>query len=202
MTRRKHGPSIPPTVPAAPRDDRATPPVMPSPAPPAAEATPAAMAGDGQPRRRFVVRLWSILGVAALGELAWVTGSFLRPRGRDAASSGLFVAGPADRFEPGSVTAFPTGHFYLVRLADGGFLALHRECTHLGCTVPWDATQRRFACPCHASAFDITGQVLNAPAPRPLDFYPVRVENGVVRVDTRQRRQRTAFDAASQVTVG
>jgi cytochrome b6-f complex iron-sulfur subunit len=155
--------------------------------------------GD-QPRRRFVVRLWSILGVAALGELAWVTGSFLRPRGRDAASSGLFVAGPADRFEPGSVTAFPAGRFYLVRLAEGGFLALHRECTHLGCTVPWDATQRRFACPCHASAFDITGQVLNAPAPRPLDFYPVRVENGVVRVDTRQRRQRTAFDAASQVT--
>jgi Rieske Fe-S protein len=43
--------------------------------------------------------------------------------------------------------------------------------------------------------------VLNAPAPRPLDIYPVRVENGVVRVDTRQRVQRTAFDA-SQVTVG
>ena len=153
-------------------------------------------------RRQLLARVWAVLGLTAVVEAAWVTASFLRPRNRDASASGLVVTGRVDQFEPGSVTAFPTGHFYLVRLADGGFLALHRECTHLGCTVPWDATQRRFACPCHASAFDITGQVLNAPAPRPLDFYPVRVENGVVRVDTRQRRQRTAFDAASQVTVG
>jgi cytochrome b6-f complex iron-sulfur subunit len=85
-------------------------------------------------------------------------------------------------------------------LKDGGLIALHRECTHLGCTVPWDATRARFACPCHASAFDITGAVLNAPAPRPLDYYPVRIENGIVKVDTRRRLSRTVFDA-SQVTV-
>jgi cytochrome b6-f complex iron-sulfur subunit len=150
-------------------------------------------------RRRFIVRLWALLGGAALAEAAWVTGSFLRPRQRDAASAGLFVAGPLDQFEPGSVTAFPSGQFYLVRLADGGFLALHRECTHLGCTVPWDGAQNRFACPCHASAFDITGQVINPPAPRPLDYYAVRIENGVVKVDTRRRLSRSAFDA-SQVT--
>ena len=157
-------------------------------------------AAERQPRRRFVIRLWALLGGAALGELAWITGSFLRPRQRDAASASLFVAGPADRFEPGSVTAFPAGRFYLVRLKEGGFMALHRECTHLGCTVPWDAAHSRFACPCHASAFDITGQVLSPPAPRPLDFYAIRIENGVVKVDTRRRLQRTAFDP-SQVTV-
>jgi len=157
-------------------------------------------AAEHQPRRRFVIRLWALLGGAALGELAWITGSFLRPRQRDAASASLFVAGPADRFEPGSVTAFPAGRFYLVRLKEGGFMALHRECTHLGCTVPWDAAHGRFACPCHASVFDITGQVLSPPAPRPLDFYAIRIENGVVKVDTRRRLQRTAFDP-SQVTV-
>jgi len=151
------------------------------------------------PRRSFVLRLWALLGGAALGEAVWVTGSFLRPRQRSASAAHLFVAGPLDRFEPGSVTAFPAGHFYLVRLKDGGFLALHRECTHLGCTVPWDASRGRFACPCHASAFDITGAVLSPPAPRPLDVYPVRLENGVVKVDTRQRSQRQAFEP-SQVT--
>jgi cytochrome b6-f complex iron-sulfur subunit len=153
-----------------------------------------------EPRRRFIVRLWALIGGVALGELGWITASFLRPRPRDIPSASLFVAGPIDRFESSSVTAFPSGSFYLVRLKDGSFLALHRECTHLGCTVPWDATQGRFACPCHASVFDITGQVLGPPAPRPLDFYPVRLENGVVKVDTRQRLQRTAFDP-SQVTV-
>jgi cytochrome b6-f complex iron-sulfur subunit len=141
-----------------------------------------------------------LLGLAALAESAWVAASFLRPRQRDAASASLFVAGPLDRFEPGSVTAFPAGRFYLVRLRDGGLLALHRECTHLGCTVPWDAAQGRFACPCHASAFDITGAVLSAPAPRPLDFYAVRLENGIVKVDTSRRQSRSAFDP-SQVTV-
>ena len=101
---------------------------------------------------------------------------------------------------PVSLMYLVAGRFYLARLKDGGFLAMHRECTHLGCTVPWDAAQGRFACPCHASAFDITGQVLSPPAPRPLDLYAIRIENGVVKVDTRQRLQRNAFDA-SQVTV-
>jgi cytochrome b6-f complex iron-sulfur subunit len=145
--------------------------------------------------------LWALIGGVAVGELGWIAGSFLRPRQRSETSPGLFVAGPIDRFEAGSVTAFPAGRFYLVRLKDGGFLALHRECTHLGCSVPWDAAQNRFACPCHASAFDITGEVLSPPAPRPLDTYAVRIENGIVRVDTRRRLTRTAFDA-SQVTVG
>ena len=36
----------------------------------------------------------------------------------------MIVAGPVDRFEPGTVTAFPEGRFYLARLAGGGFLAL------------------------------------------------------------------------------
>ena len=177
------------------RKSKITPPEPPAPAavvPPAEQRT-----GE---RRRFVVRLAVMLGLAGLAESAWVTASFLRPRQQSAAAASLFVAGPLERFEPASVTAFPSGRFYLVRLKDGGFLALHRECTHLGCTVPWDAAQGRFVCPCHASAFDITGQVLNAPAPRPLDYFVVRIENGLVKVDTRQKLSRTAFDA-SQVTV-
>lgn len=151
-------------------------------------------------RRSAIVRLWSLLGIAALGELAFVAASFLRPRRPDdAEAAGIVVAGPLDRFEPGSVTAFPAGRFYLARLPEGGFLALARECTHLGCTVPWIAEQSRFNCPCHASAFDITGAVLSPPAPRPLDIFPVRIENGIVKVDTRTRLRRDAFEASQVV---
>jgi len=103
------------------------------------------------------------------------------------------ICGPVDEFAAGSVTAFPAGKFYLARLEDGGFLALHRECTHLGCTVPWSASENRFICPCHASTFDIAGRVLGPPAPRPLDLLTVRIENGVVKVDTGRRLRRTAF---------
>ena len=166
----------------------------PPPAPPTAPEPPRPTS-----RRRVLNWLWGGL-LAALGvEVAWIVGSFLRPRAsRAAAGAALVVAGPVDRFTPGAVTAFPGGRFYLARLDDGGFLALDRTCTHLGCTVPWKAEEGCFDCPCHASSFDITGAVLAPPAPRPLDLYPVRIENGIVKVDTSRRERRSEF-LSSQV---
>ena len=153
-------------------------------------------------RRSFLGRLWLLLGGVALVEAVWVVTDFFRPRrarvGGDDPSS-IVVAGPVDRFDPGSVTAFPQGRFYLARLADGGFLALHRECTHLGCTVPWIDAEERFVCPCHASSFDITGDVLSPPAPRPLDTFPVRIENDIVKVDTRRPIKRQSASATQAV---
>lgn len=156
----------------------------------------------GPSRRSFVGWLWAGLGVAVLAEAAWVVLDFLRPRLPRAPaddSARLVVAGPVDRFQPGTVTAFSSGRFYLARLEDGGFLALSRACTHLGCTVPWVAEEGRFVCPCHASAFTIEGEVLSPPAPRPLDLFPVRIENRVVKVDTRAPLSRTAFEPSQVV---
>ncbi len=151
----------------------------------------------GSSRRAFFNWIWAGLGAAALAEMVWVVASFLRPR----ASSGkagdpgaaVIEAGPVERFPPGSVTAFPRGKFYLARLEDGGFLALSRTCTHLGCTVPWSPETRQFACPCHGSDFDIRGEVIHAPAGRPLDVYRVFIENKTVKVDTGRRIRRSAF---------
>lgn len=143
------------------------------------------MSDDQQPSRRsFLGRLWLLLGGVAVLEAVWVVAEFLKPRRRRAAADDdtIFVAGPVERFQPGTVTAFPHGRFYLARLEDGRFLALNRECTHLGCTVPWVADEGRFVCPCHASAFDIMGDVLSPPAPRPLEIFPVRIENDIVKV--------------------
>lgn len=140
-----------------------------------------------EPTRRTVLSLlWTGLGIAALIELIWVVGAFLRP-GRRAGNGTrpqmLIEAGTVENFSPGSVTAFPRGAFYLARLADGGFLALSRRCPHLGCTLPWVEAEKRFVCPCHASAFDIRGDVIHSPAPRGMDFHPVTIENNVVKVD-------------------
>lgn len=153
-------------------------------------------------RRDLLRRLGRVLGLVALAETVAAAGLFLwprRPRSREGAYGGVVTAGPVALFEPGTVTAFAKGQFYLVRLADGGFLALSRKCTHLGCTVPWVEAEHQFVCPCHASAFDIRGDVINPPAPRALDLFEVRVENRVVKVNTANRERRSAF-AVSQVT--
>lgn len=171
-------------------------------APVQAEGVPAAgtPAHADESRRGFLLKAWLGLAIVALAESVWVVVDFLRPRRVQAfEESTIVVAGPVDRFETGSVTAFPQGRFYLVRLADGGFLALSRVCTHLGCTVPWIVDEKRFLCPCHASAFDIRGDVINPPAPRALDLYSVRIENRIVKVDVGTTIRRSAFDDA-QVT--
>jgi cytochrome b6-f complex iron-sulfur subunit len=148
------------------------------------------------PRRRFLSLLWAGLGLAALAELFWVVTSFLRPD-RGARQGGdpetLIQAGAADTFARGTVTAFPRGRFYLARLDDGGFLALSRRCPHLGCTLPWIEEEKKFLCPCHASAFDIHGDVLRSPAPRAMALHPVVMENNVVRVDTARTIKRDRF---------
>lgn len=155
------------------------------------------MANVEKDRRKFLSRILRALGGLAVLEATWVAATFLGSRrGKAPSDDGatVHVAGQVDRFEPGSVTAFRDGEFYLARLQDGSFLALHRKCTHLGCTVPWIPDEQRFACPCHASAFDIHGDVLSSPAPRPLDLFSVQIENGIVKVDTGKPIRRGRFE--------
>ena len=155
---------------------------------------------DEPSRRAFLWRVWAGLAVVGIGEMIWVMLGFLRPRKPQAVDeSSVVTAGPVDSFPPDSVRAFPQGKFYLARLVDGGFLAVSRECTHLGCTVPWNEEEHRFVCPCHSSAFDIRGEVINPPAPRALDLLEVRIENRIVKVNTANTVRRSAFNA-TQVT--
>ena len=152
-------------------------------------------------RRSFLSWLWYGLGAAAVAEAVWVVISFARPRRVRVSDEpeSLIVAGPVSDFQPGTVTAFRRGRFYLVRLEDGGFLALHRKCPHLGCTVPWDSGAGRFACPCHASTFDIRGDVMSPPAPRSLDLFLVRIENEFVKVDVAKPIRRESFSPSQIV---
>ena len=175
------------------------------------EATPAPPVASGPPtrpapaptaeasRRRVLWKIWLTRCGRAIAEVAWRAKSFLRPRAQADDVGGIIVAGPVEAFEPNSVTAFQKGRFYLSRLEDGGFLALSRVCTHLGCTVPWIDDEGQFVCPCHSSAYDATGNVLRPPAPRALDMFAIRIENGIVKVDTSMPIERTTFDE-SQVT--
>ena len=162
-------------------------------------------AGTSEPsRRQFLNRVWAFFGVVAITEFGWLGLSFLnsrKERNKPVKTENIVTAGPVEQFTPATVTAVQLGQFYLACLADGNFLALSRTCTHLGCSVPWDEEKNQFVCPCHGSTFTLTGEVLTAPAPRPLDTYPVRIENGIVKVDvsTPLKREHFAPEQATRI---
>jgi len=59
---------------------------------------------------------------------------------------------------------------------------LSARCTHLGCTVHWDAARNLFACPCHGGLYNAQGQVIGGPPPRPLHRLEAKLEGGKLLV--------------------
>ncbi len=55
-------------------------------------------------------------------------------------------------------------------------LGIVDNCTHLGCTFPWNGIDQQFQCPCHGSRFAADGSVQRGPADRPLKLVRVHVE--------------------------
>jgi cytochrome b6-f complex iron-sulfur subunit len=147
-------------------------------------------------RRHFLTIAWGAAGALLLGETVFVGLKFLSPAVAEGEFGGVFNLGSLADYPPGSVTPVELGRFYLVRLDDGGLLALYRRCTHLGCAVPYDPTIGQFVCPCHGSAFTVDGDVQNPPAPRPLDLFALTVENGEILVDTGTTVERDQVSAS------
>jgi Rieske Fe-S protein len=65
---------------------------------------------------------------------------------------------------------------YVVRETETKVKVFSNVCTHLSCRVNWfDATQS-FNCPCHDAKFDINGNVIYGPPPKPLNQW---ADNGI-----------------------
>jgi cytochrome b6-f complex iron-sulfur subunit len=153
-------------------------------------------------RRTFMKTLWTVIVTISLLEVAGVIIAFLTSGGRKSSSfkkPALKVLGKLEDFPNGSVTAFRSDKLYLVRMDDGGLLALSLKCTHLGCAITWNDDKREFECPCHASSFTPGGDVNSPPAPRALDMYRLIIEGGMLKVDLDKTIQRNSFSRSQLV---
>jgi len=149
-------------------------------------------------RRRFLTRL--TVGVGALSTLAVggvLTASFVGP---------AIHKKPVQWVSAGKMESFPVGEVSTVHLRYEEKTAFYQQelvkpvmvwrqpeadkivvysaaCTHLGCTVHWDASQNMFLCACHGGAFDLDGSVKSGPPPRPLDQLAFRIDDGNLLIE-------------------
>ena len=143
---------------------------------------------------------WIGAAVLVIGELMGGTLAFLWPRRRQTAGENVFIAGKAADFKVGEVVPFRKEKTFIVR-AEGGFLAISAVCTHLHCIVNWNQVLKRFECPCHGAKFNLMGEVLEGPPPRPLDLYKLQVAAGNLVVKKTDVVERKSF-APSQLVEG
>jgi menaquinol-cytochrome c reductase iron-sulfur subunit len=67
---------------------------------------------------------------------------------------------------------------YVVRKSENEVRVFSDVCTHLGCRVTWHVDQEHYISPCHDGHFDIIGNVISGPPPRPLDEFVTKIEGG------------------------
>ncbi|GET30245.1 ubiquinol-cytochrome c reductase iron-sulfur subunit [Prolixibacter sp. SD074] len=63
------------------------------------------------------------------------------------------------------------GSTIVVNTGSDKFIALSAICTHAGCLVEYQSSQKDFYCPCHGSVFSASGSVMRGPAGSPLASY-------------------------------
>jgi len=85
---------------------------------------------------------------------------------------GYLAAKPdnVDMLKPGEAAILKIdGHNVAAyRDAQGRIHAVSAVCTHMGCLVGWNETDRGWDCACHGSRFALDGEVIHGPAVKPL----------------------------------
>ena len=94
---------------------------------------------------------------------------------------------PVEELPPGEMKLVHAGEISIgVYNCDGSFYALEDRCSHDDGPLvegEWEPDECVVICPRHGSRFDIeTGRALTLPAYIPVETFPVRVEDGLVKV--------------------
>jgi cytochrome b6-f complex iron-sulfur subunit len=121
----------------------------------------------GLDRRRVLQLLVGGSSVAVVGMAGVPVGSYLLPLEPDEeAAVAAFSDDEIGLWDAKQVIV--GGRPVLVVNTGEGYRAFSAVCTHLGCVVKWKKGRRQFFCPCHGARFDVNGEVMGGPAPRPL----------------------------------
>jgi Rieske Fe-S protein len=90
---------------------------------------------------------------------------------------------PGDvKVNTGEIFKFGNRPAILIRTPAGDFRAFSAVCTHLACIVQYRPDVRHIWCACHNGHFDLNGQNIAGPPPRPIEQYVVNVRGDQIVV--------------------
>lgn len=135
-------------------------------------------------RRSFLNYLLGTSVGATLVAIAYPILKFVIPPEIIEAAQTSVVAGKVNELPVNSGKIFKFGNKpgLIIHTADGQFKALSATCTHLDCIVQYQPDQKRIWCACHNGVYNLSGQNVSGPPPRPLDEYVVNVRGDEVHV--------------------
>ena len=153
---------------------------------------------DPPERRSFLIQASTAALAGVLGVVPLAVGLFavFAGLGRKSEAARVRVAPIGAIPDDGTPRAFPvtaertdawTKHpasrigMVFVRKTDDQIQVLSATCPHLGCIVAYKPERNRFACPCHASFFEVDGERIHpehCPSPRRLDTLEHEVVDG------------------------
>ena len=122
-------------------------------------------------RRGFLDNLLGAGFVSTLVAIVYPVLRFLIPPASGEPVTQSVVAAQAAQVKPNSGMLFKFGSRpgLLIRTQEGDLQAFNAVCTHLDCTVQYKADTSQIWCACHNGLYDLSGNVVSGPPPRPLE---------------------------------
>ncbi len=135
-------------------------------------------------RKSFLDMLLNTSGVAFLITLLYPVFKFLIPPEAEGADPTSVKVGSPNEVPPNSGKIFRFGRkpAILIRTKEGDFRAFTAICTHLDCTVQYRPDFQHIWCACHNGHYDLQGNNISGPPPRPLQRFIVNVNKDEIIV--------------------
>jgi len=128
-------------------------------------------------RRRFLDWFLGTSAGALVAAVLYPVFRFVSPPEIPEATTNQVEAGPTndpELLEKGyKIVRFGVEPVILIRLSDTEIRAFAGTCTHLDCIVEFQKDEQRIWCNCHNGEYNLSGQRVAGPPPRPLEPFKV-----------------------------
>jgi cytochrome b6-f complex iron-sulfur subunit len=131
-------------------------------------------------RRSFLKAVLAFLGATSVASFLYPLSRYLAPPASKENSRILVIEKRDIPLGDAKEIVFNGVPAVIVNRPGKGLIAVSRVCTHLGCLVQYDKESKTLLCPCHAGVYDLEGNTVSGPPPKPLPKLPLRVEGETI----------------------